>query len=340
MRSKLAEVAYRGLNGVFAVYKPPGMAALQVKTTVQLNLLKDLNSLKQRPLKTMVKILRDTGQTDETKALTVTEVPSLADHPLAIGPRYQDIGIRWLTPLDRMASGIMVMAVEDGTRKLGMLHAAQFPSVYEIKGRLGIATDTFDDTGKVIEKATHHHVTREKIDRVVAAMMRVHQSAMTRFSGVDMQSQEAYELAVRGLLRPSLDKLPPIILRMKCLHFENPDFTIEMECVKEEGAFLRKMAHEIGLEMKSAAVATQVRRISQGPFNLEHALLKKHWKLDYISEAIQICKPLVKKKKVLPYYKMKRTLPEEVFKELKETEAKLDIMKKRTTFLESGDNAS
>ncbi|XP_077987059.1 pseudouridylate synthase TRUB2, mitochondrial-like [Glandiceps talaboti] len=333
--TKVAAVAYTRLNGVFAVFKPPEMTAIQVRNTIEKNLLTELNSLQQRPQQTLVKIVKDDSKADPN-ALKVTEVPCLADHPLVSGPRYHRLGIVCLTALDRMASGVMVMCIQGGINKRGLLYSAQFPSVYEIKGRLGMATDTFDESGKVLEKTTYNHVTREKIDRVVAAMTRVHQSAMSRFSGVDMQSQEAYELAVQGVLRPGMDTIPPTLMRMKCTEFTKPDFNLEIECIKEEGAFLRKVVHEIGLEMKSAAVATQVRRTRHGPFTLEHALLKKHWKYDYISEAIQQMKPLVKKKKVLPYYKMKKHLSEEVFQELKEKEAKLQMLKEGTQRIESG----
>ncbi|XP_002731969.1 pseudouridylate synthase TRUB2, mitochondrial-like [Saccoglossus kowalevskii] len=328
----LASVAWRGLNGVFAVYKPPGMAAIQLKNIIEHNLLQEINSLEQQPLRNRVKIEKVENE-DNTNALTVTSVPSLADHPLVTGPRYKKVSIAWLSPLDRMASGIMVMTATEGNKKIGMMNTAQFPSIYEVKGKFGMATDTFDESGKVWEKTTYHHIKSEKMNRVLAAMSRVHQSAMTRFSGVEMQSQAAYELAVRGMLRPAVDS-PPLIIRMKCIHFDKPHFTIEMECLKEHGQFLRKTVHELGLEMKSSAVATSVRRTRQGPFTLDHALLQKHWKLEYILQAIQNCKKLVAKKKLLPYYASKKKMPEELIRMVNEEEAKSSRLKKRMRLLQ------
>lgn len=46
-----------------------------------------------------------------------------------------------------------------------------------------------------------------------------------RYSNVDMSSQEAYELAVKGALRPD-GKTPPIMLGLRCLHFQPPHFTL------------------------------------------------------------------------------------------------------------------
>jgi len=44
-------------------------------------------------------------------------------------------------------------------------------------------------------------------------------------SGVDIQSQTAYELAVKGLIKPANSKIP-LLYGIKCIHFQPPDFTI------------------------------------------------------------------------------------------------------------------
>lgn len=48
---------------------------------------------------------------------------------------------------------------------------------------------------------------------------------LLRYSHVDLSSQDAYELAVKGLLRPQ-DKSPPILTGLRCLHFKPPQFTL------------------------------------------------------------------------------------------------------------------
>ena len=67
-----------------------------------------------------------------------------------------------------------------------------------------------------------------------------------RNCGVDIQSQEAYELAVRGLLHP-VGEIPPLILDAKCINFNPPDFElgkISEQCVKGEGNRVAKMEME------------------------------------------------------------------------------------------------
>lgn len=56
---------------------------------------------------------------------------------------------------------------------------------------------------------------------------------------------------------------------------------------------LRKLVHEIGLELKTTAVCTQVRRTRDGFFRLDDALLRTQWDLHKIQDAIQAAAPRV-----------------------------------------------
>ncbi|KAF7241114.1 Mitochondrial mRNA pseudouridine synthase Trub2 [Varanus komodoensis] len=106
-----------------------------------------------------------------------------------------------------------------------------------------------------------------------------------RHANIDLKTQEAYELAVKGLIRP-MEKSPPLITAVRCLQFAPPEFQLEIHCLHETQQYLRKIVHEIGLELKSSAVCTQVRRIRDGVFVLDDALLRTEWDLDNIRKAI------------------------------------------------------
>lgn len=46
-----------------------------------------------------------------------------------------------------------------------------------------------------------------------------------RHSNLDLQTQEAYEMAVKGLIRP-MNKSPMLIAGIRCLHFAPPEFLL------------------------------------------------------------------------------------------------------------------
>ena len=74
----------------------------------------------------------------------------------------------------------------------------------------------------------------------------------------------------------------------------------EFECLSTSAQHLREVINDIGMALKSSAIATQVRCIKDGPFTLDHALLRKQWKLPHIIAAVQNCRNLVKDSSLMP----------------------------------------
>ncbi|NXC44800.1 TRUB2 synthase, partial [Penelope pileata] len=211
------------------------------------------------------------------------------------GPRFTKLKIGAGHRLDVKASGVFVLGVGHGNKLLSLLHDCHLTKVYTVAGLFGKATEDFSDTGKLVEKTTFDHITREKLERILAVIQGTNHKALLMYvhSNIDMKTQEAYELAVKGLIRP-MGKTPPIITAIKCLRFALPEFQLEIHCLHETQQYLRKIVHEIGLELKSSAVCTQVRRIRDGVFTLDDALLRTQWNLQSIQNAILDCQLRVK----------------------------------------------
>uniref|UniRef100_A0A8C5QL36 TruB pseudouridine synthase family member 2 n=1 Tax=Leptobrachium leishanense TaxID=445787 RepID=A0A8C5QL36_9ANUR len=281
--------AYRGLQGVFAVYKAPGVHWKQVRDTVETNLLKELKALKQPVPRQQIKFLpAGTEGADGVLQLTrvATVVPVLADHVLVKGAAYTHLKVGAGHRLDYQSSGVFVLGIGHGNKILTDMYNSHYTREYTVSGLFGKATEDFSDAGKVIEKTTYDHITRDKFERVLAMIQGSNQRAMLVHTRIDLKSQEAYELAVEGRLRP-MDKSPPIILGLRCLEYSPPHFTLEIQCMHETQQYLRKIIHEIGLELRSSAVCTKVRRTRDGPFTADCALLRTHWDLQNISRALK-----------------------------------------------------
>ncbi|XP_075435194.1 pseudouridylate synthase TRUB2, mitochondrial [Ascaphus truei] len=283
----LASAVYRTLHGIWAVYKPPGVHWKLTRDTVEMKLLQDLNSLKQPLPRQQIRFLPATTEGSDGSALTLvaTSVPVLADHVLVKGPVYTRLKVGVGHRLDVQSSGVLVLGVGRGNRLLTDMYNSHCTKDYTVRGTFGKATDKFSEFGRVIEKTTYDHITRDKFERILAVIQGSNHKALLMHSRVDLKSQEAYDLAAEGLLRP-MEKSPPIILGVRCLDFSPPNFTLEIQCMHETQQYLRKVIHEIGLELRSSAVCTQVRRTRDGPFTLDCALLRTHWDLDSIRKAI------------------------------------------------------
>ncbi|XP_031986794.1 mitochondrial mRNA pseudouridine synthase TRUB2 isoform X2 [Corvus moneduloides] len=252
------------LAGLFAVYKPAGVAWGRVRDAVETRLLRELNAAPGRAPRQRVRFLPAPAPGGGGAVeLVAARVPVLADHPLVLG-------------------------IGHGNKLLTELYNCHLTKVYTVGGLFGKATDDFSDTGNLVEKTTFDHITREKLERILAVIQGTNQKALLMYSNIDMKTQEAYELAVKGLIRP-MGKSPPIITAVRCLWFALPEFQLEIHCLHETQQYLRKMVHEIGLELKSSAVCTQVRRIRDGVFTVDDALPRTRWNLQSIQEAIWNC---------------------------------------------------
>ncbi|XP_072539200.1 pseudouridylate synthase TRUB2, mitochondrial [Salminus brasiliensis] len=279
----------RKLDGLFAVYKPPGVHWKVVRDQVETNLLKAVNSCPPPEPRYRVQFqLLSSGESSPSSDLTLTaaKVPVLADHPLVAGPQFHKIRVGVGHRLDTFSSGVLVLGLGIGNKSLDSLYRSHVSRDYTLEGEFGMATDDFSHTGRVIEKSTYGHVTQDKLERVLAMVQGGNQKALITYSKVDMRSQEAYELAVRGMLRPQ-DKSPPIITGLRCLHFKPPHFTLEVQCVNETQLYLRKLLHEVGLELRTTAVCTKVRRTRDGPFKMEDALIRHNWTAEDIIPAVR-----------------------------------------------------
>ncbi|XP_041049908.1 mitochondrial mRNA pseudouridine synthase TRUB2 isoform X1 [Carcharodon carcharias] len=294
---RLSRSLYQTLNGLFAVYKPPGIHWKRLRDTVETKLLKELNSLEQPVLWQQVRFLPSftEGENGNETSLTVAQLPVLAGHPQVKGPAFVALKVGAGHRLDLQSSGVLVLGVGNGNQQLAHLYNSHLTKEYTVKGSFGKATEDFSDTGRLIERTTYDHITLDRLERIIAVIQGSHQRALLTYSGIDLKSQEAYELASRGLLRP-MHKSPPIITAIRCVHFSPPNFMLEIQCLHETQQYLRKVIHEIGLELKSSAVCTHVRRTRDGIFTVEDALIRTQWELQSIQAAVRASRSKVKAK--------------------------------------------
>ncbi|XP_040819350.1 mitochondrial mRNA pseudouridine synthase TRUB2 isoform X2 [Ochotona curzoniae] len=168
------------LHGLFAAYKPPGLKWEHLRDTVELQLLRGLNAGKAPAPQQRVRFLLGPTEGSEDKGLTLTatSVPTLTRHPLVCGPAFTSLKIGVGHRLDAQASGVLVLGVGHGCRLLTDMHDAHLTKDYTLRGLLGKATDDFCEDGRLVEKTTYDHVTREKLDRILAVIQGSHQKAL------------------------------------------------------------------------------------------------------------------------------------------------------------------
>lgn len=74
----------------------------------------------------------------------------------------------------------------------------------------------------------------------------------------------------------------------------------EVQCLNDTQKYLRKIVHEIGLELHSTAMCKGIRRTRDGPFTLKDALTHQQWTASDVIQAVSQYHVSKKRKKSPP----------------------------------------
>lgn len=285
-----ASLMWKALKGIVCVYKPADVSVRLLQKQFISKLCKSLNEVH-------VENFYDFLGVDESAPteLTVQRCPDLTRHPLVEGPRYEEMFVRssWANYLGYNTSGVLLIGLRTGSLMAKRIRENKPTRAYRIKGVFGKATENAYKDGRVVERSTWKHIKSYQLERMLASMQAAHQKKMFEMCGVDMQSQLAYELAIKGPIRPANSKLP-IIYGIKCVEYKGPEFTLEIQCINEYETYLKTLIHEIGVKLHSTAHCTDIKCIRHSCFTLDNALLYKHWTLENILSNMQQNKELLK----------------------------------------------
>lgn len=160
---------------------------------------------------------------------------------------------------------------------------------YEVSGRLGFSTQNNFKDSILTAKATFDHVHPGKISAVLAAMQASHQRQMFEMMGIDIQSQAAYDLALKGVIKP-VDNRNPIIYSLKLISFKGPRFTIEVNAINATEQYLCDLCPLIASEVHSVGHCTALRHTKLGHFGVHDALLRNDWRLQQVFSNLASCR--------------------------------------------------
>lgn len=187
---------------------------------------------------------------------------------------------------------ISVFGLNAGTKDTYNIGKNRLLRVYHVTGRFGIATEDNYKNSRTVAKATFAHVWPDKMTALVASIQASHQKKMFELSGVDMASQTAYELAVKGPIRPANNRLP-VVYGIRCVQFDKPEFKLEIHAINEDEPYLCQLVQEIGLQLHTVAHCTAIRCIRHGHFGVENSLLRNSWNLQGVVTNLELNRKLI-----------------------------------------------
>lgn len=168
--------------------------------------------------------------------------------------------------LDPAATGVLPVAVGDGTRVLEFLSEAS--KTYLAGVTIGVSTDSGDIDGVVTASVDPGAVTRAEVERVLHQFQGPQLQVPPMYSAVKIGGQRLYDLARKGLMVDRQAR-QVVLHELELLSWKAPVAEICIDCSK--GSYVRTLAQDIGTALGLVAHLSNLVRIRSGPFWLEDA---------------------------------------------------------------------
>ena len=168
--------------------------------------------------------------------------------------------------LDPMATGVLPVFVDRATRGVEFFEHAE--KIYETVLRLGIATDTEDITGTVLEEK---EVSVTEAD-VLAVLPRFRGEILQippMYSALKVNGKKLYELARKG---KEVERQPrPITIHeLTLLGMEADEIRLRVHCSK--GTYIRTLCKDIGQALGCGGCMAALRRVQAGEYTIAEAV--------------------------------------------------------------------
>ena len=175
--------------------------------------------------------------------------------------------------LDPLATGLLVLGIESGTKLLTFLVGAD--KTYEATIRLGQQTISDDSESEVIASASPDEIAKlsdEDIKREIAKLTGVIMQTPSSVSAIKIDGKRAYDL-VRAGEQVELKAREVTIYRFEMLSVARVsgflDVQVKVEC--SSGTYIRALARDIGASLGVGGHITALRRTKVGHFDVTEA---------------------------------------------------------------------
>jgi tRNA pseudouridine55 synthase len=169
--------------------------------------------------------------------------------------------------LDPAATGVLPVCLGQGTRVIEFWVDAT--KTYRAQIELGLTTDTYDATGKVVAEGDASAVTRQQLEKALASFRGLIQQTPPMYSALKRNGRPLYKLARAGI-SVERESREVNIHSLELVAWQSPVVTIEVVCGK--GTYIRSLAQDLGQILGCGAHLKSLTRSRCGLFDIEDAI--------------------------------------------------------------------
>ena len=187
--------------------------------------------------------------------------------------------------LDPIATGLMIVCVKEGLKLVELLTGLDKDYIATV--RLGIKTDTYDTTGRLLEKNDNYSLTKEELEKTLSSFNKEYWQTVPIYSSVKVNGKKLYEYAREGK-KVKLPKHLVKVSNIKLLEFNDNYFKFSVTV--SSGTYIRSLINDIGEKLGILMTMEELKRTRVGDYYLENACNIDNIKVIPIIDAIDIKK--------------------------------------------------
>lgn len=167
--------------------------------------------------------------------------------------------------LDPDATGVLPVCVGKATKVCDML--TDKDKVYECVMKLGVETDTYDMSGRILERKSVT-ATEDEILNAINSFVGDIMQVPPMYSALKVNGKKLYELAREG--KEVERKARPVsIFSIDILEINVPEVSIRIHCSK--GTYIRSLCHDVGAKLGCGCAMKSLVRTRVSMFDISDA---------------------------------------------------------------------
>lgn len=172
--------------------------------------------------------------------------------------------------LDPLASGLMIIGINKGTKRLN--EYLKLPKIYEAEILLGKKTTTGDLEGEVLESKNVESIDIKEVKTVIKDMTGKITLPVPLYSAIKIKGTPLYKHARKGhdVLVPEKE-MEIKNIKLTDSFASNDFYVLALTIEVASGTYIRSIAQELGKRLGFPATLANLRRTKIGKFKIENA---------------------------------------------------------------------
>ena len=196
---------------------------------------------------------------DKEAGLTSRKVDNI------IGKRYGTHAVGHLGTLDPFATGLLIVAINKGTKLLTYLSDGD--KTYEATLKLGQKTSTGDLEGEVVEEKEIPSISKAKLDEVLHSFLGKSKQIPPKFSAIKVNGVPMYKATLQG----KEVELKPRDITIYSIEGNIEGNLIHFTAKVSKGTYIRTLGEDIAEKLGTVGHLISLRRLTVGDISVDQA---------------------------------------------------------------------